>query len=282
MRKQLGLIAFGGICVGIASFAVVAATQAGDLLDVLENLNSNHPACEPQNPGGVVASERRWNWDGADKVDIAIPASVRYRGGEGEEVIARGDPALLAHVTVHDGRISIDCRLGRKHSDLEIVLPGRTFQQVSLLGSGNVVMENINQPDLTLRIAGSGTLRAQGQADRMEVSITGSGEAFVTEFTAKTFEVKVAGSGSLKAQGSADKATISIAGSGDADLGALAIKSLEVKVAGSGNAEAAPTEEADIKIMGSGDVRLLTHPTRLSTKVMGSGRLIQSPAGDRS
>jgi hypothetical protein len=54
-------------------------------------------------------------------------------------------------------------------------------------------------------------------------------------------------------------------------------------VSGSGNIEAAPTESADIDLSGSGNVRLLTHPTQLRSHVSGSGRITQTPfeAADR-
>ena len=46
---------------------------------------------------------------------------------------------------------------------------------------------------------------------------------------------------------------------------------------GSGDVEAAPTDDADIRISGSGKVNLLTRPARLNAKVSGSGRITQPP-----
>ena len=98
-------------------------------------------------------------------------------------------------------------------------------------------MENVNQPDLAFKISGSGTVRAQGTVDH---------------------------------------ATINVAGSGDARLADLAMKELTAKISGSGKVEAAPKDVADIKISGSGDVRLLSRPTRLTSQVAGSGRITQA------
>ena len=98
-------------------------------------------------------------------------------------------------------------------------------------------MENVNQPDLTFKISGSGTVRAQGTVDH---------------------------------------ATINVAGSGDARLADLAMKELTAKISGSGKIEAAPKDAADIHISGSGDVRLLSRPARLSSHVAGSGRITQA------
>jgi hypothetical protein len=186
---------------------------------------------------GATAAERRLAWDGGDTVNIAAPATVHYRGGEGDEVIVRGAPDLVANVEVRGGRITLDCRTIRSRA-VDITLPGRAFRRVSLSGSGKVLMENISQPDLTLTIAGSGTLHAQGNADRV---------------------------------------TVTIAGSGDAELADLAVKQLTVKVSGSGNIEAAPKDLADIHLSGSGNVRLLTRPAQLRSHIAGSGRITQAP-----
>jgi hypothetical protein len=54
------------------------------------------------------------------------------------------------------------------------------------------------------------------------------------------------------------------------------MKELTAKISGSGKVEAAPKDAADIKISGSGDVRLLSRPTHFSSRVSGSGRITQS------
>jgi len=98
-------------------------------------------------------------------------------------------------------------------------------------------MENVNQPELALRISGSGSMRTQGTVDRLSVNV---------------------------------------AGSGDARLGELAARQATVHNAGSGKVEASPKDSADVRISGSGDVKLLTRPADLRTKVSGSGRITQA------
>ena len=114
---------------------------------------------------------------------------------------------------------------------------GRAFQRIAIAGSGNLVMENVSQPELTLRISGSGSMRAQGTVDRL---------------------------------------TVNVSGSGDARLGDLAAKQATIHISGSGKVEASPKDQADISISGSGDVKLLTRPADLRSKVAGSGRITQA------
>ncbi len=233
MVRPLGWVAAGGLGVGVVFLSLVYVTGGNDMRRLVDLGLSLSRSCDSK---GATASERRLAWNGGDTINIALPATVHYSGGLGDEVIVRGAPDVVARVEVHGSRITLDCRGGSRAVD--ITLPGRVFRQIGLSGSGKVLMENVMQPDLTLTISGSGSLRAQGSVER---------------------------------------ATVSISGSGDARLADLAVKQLTVKVSGSGDIEAAPKDLADITLSGSGKVRLLTRPAQLRSHVSGSGRISQPP-----
>jgi hypothetical protein len=135
----------------------------------------------------------------------------------------------------------MDCN-GWHHDagDLAITLPGQEFKRFGIAGSGNLSLQKLDQNMIQLRIAGSG---------------------------------------SIKADGKVETADIKIAGSGDVDLGKLAAQIATVHIAGSGNTDIAPTEEADIYIAGSGDVNLHTSPKRMETHIAGSGRIHNIASG---
>jgi putative autotransporter adhesin-like protein len=238
MARTLGLIAAGGLGVGVVCLSLAYVVGGRDLDRFLDRSTFFAHSCSDSGAkADANRTERRLTWQGNDTVDIALPATVRYRGGEGSEVVVRGSPDVIAHVEIRHGRIVLDCHQWGRSRDIEITLPGRAFRHIGLAGSGKLVMDNVNQPDLTLNISGSGTVRAQGAVDH---------------------------------------ATINVAGSGDARLADLAMKELTAKISGSGNVEAAPKDAADIKISGSGNVRLLSRPGRLSSHVSGSGRITQA------
>ncbi len=236
MVRTLGWIAAGGLGVGVVFLSLAYATGGSDLRRGID-FGLDMPFARSCEKNGATASERRLKWEGDDTVNISGFATVHYRGGEGDEVIVRGGPGVVANVEVHGSRITLNCRGAGSHA-VDITLPGRVFRKIHLSGSGKAFLENVSQADLSLAIAGSGSLRAQGSVDRL---------------------------------------TVSIAGSGGANLGDLAVKQLTLKVSGSGNIEAAPKDVADINVSGSGDVRLLTRPGQLRSHVAGSGRIIQAP-----
>jgi hypothetical protein len=228
--RTLGWVAIGGLGIGIASLSL-AYTIGGRNLDPLGLVDGWGSACG----NGTGPSERRLAWDGGNSVELTLPGTVRWRAGEGSELIVRGAPGAVAHVELRGNRIVLACR-GRAGS-LEVTLPGLPFQRIGIAGSGNLVMENLNQPELALSISGSGSMQAQGNVDRLSVKISGSGNA---------------------------------------RLGELAAKQATVHISGSGKVEASPKDQADVTISGSGDVKLLTRPADLRSKVSGSGRVSQA------
>lgn len=228
--KTLGWIAMGGMGIGIASLSLAYQLGGRDLHRLPFELASS---CGDAKGGPSV---RHLAWDKGDTIELSLPGTVYLRGGQGSDIVVKGSPDVVAHVEVRGHRLMIDCHGWTVGRDLEITLPGRAFRDIRIAGSGKLVMENVNQPELDLRISGSGTVRAQG---------------------------------------SVDQATIKVSGSGEAWLGDLAVKQLKVDISGSGKVEARPKDSADVRISGSGDVKMLSHPANLTSKVSGSGRISQ-------
>ena len=243
MTSKIAWVAAGGLGIGIAALSLAYVLSGDELRRFVGRESAFGPSCRGDDTKagdkpGTGRPERRWMWDGGDTVDIALPANVHYRSGDGAEVIVRGPADAVANVRINGGRISSDCVRLFGSGDVDITLPGRVFKGVSISGSGHVVMDKVAQPALAVRISGSGSLRAQGTTDQV---------------------------------------TVSIAGSGRARLADLATKQLTVDISGSGNLEAAPEDVADVRISGSGNVRLLSRPATLRSQTSGSGRITTGP-----
>jgi len=237
MIRGLGWMALAGIGVG-AGFLSLAFALGGHELDDLRLDLSLGSSCEGSAPASSDQRERRLAWEDGDSLELSLPGTVYFRGGQGGDVTVRGPGDLVDHVEIKHGRLTLHCRSRGRTRDLEVTLPGRAFRSIRIAGSGKLVMKNVDQPELALSIAGSGTIHAQGKVDR---------------------------------------ATVKVAGSGDARLGELAAKQITIDISGSGTVEARPKDSADIRISGSGDVRLLERPADLRSKISGSGRVTGVP-----
>lgn len=236
MIRGLGWVALAGFGVG-AGFLSLAFALGGHELDDLRLDLSLGSSCEGSASASSGQRERRLAWEGGDSLELSLPGTVYFRGGQDSDVTVRGPGDIVDHVEIKHGRITLHCRSRGRTRDLEVTLPGRAFRSIRIAGSGKLVMENVDQPELALRISGSGSMRAQGSVDRL---------------------------------------TANVSGSGDARLGELAAKQATVHISGSGKVEASPKDSADVTISGSGDVKLLTRPAELRSKISGSGRISQA------
>jgi hypothetical protein len=100
MLRQLGWVAAGGFGVGVVGLSLAVRLGADDLSGFAAWRHHWPFATSCRDDGAKIdpaATERHWAWDGGDTVDIAVPATIHYRGGSGGDVIARGS-AARSHV----------------------------------------------------------------------------------------------------------------------------------------------------------------------------------------
>jgi Putative auto-transporter adhesin, head GIN domain len=323
MRTKLAAIAISGfavsaICLG-GAFALGGSALGDTMLDIGD---FGQPRCDTTGPSSVTSRTLPWDGNG-DRAAVAVAANTTYRAGSGDQLIVKGDSRIISHVYVRDGVVGIDCRTGslfrNKTERIEVTLPGRNFHAFEQMGSGDMRLAALSQPDARLSvegsgnieadgkigrlkavIEGSGNLQATGTADNLELNIEGSGGAKLGELVVKNASVSIAGSGDVeiapqgasrvditgegsgdvRATGTADALKVDVSGSGDMRLGGLTAKTAEVDIDGSGEVEIAPQDALRIGIEGSGGVTLRSEPKKLEASIAGSGH-ITHPDGTR-
>jgi carbon monoxide dehydrogenase subunit G len=235
MTGKLAFTAMAGLT-GAALFLAVGIGLAGP-----DWVNAGGSWIGGQSTCGATTSTRKevtlpFSADGS--FTIALPAAVRYLPGEKAEAVVSGDSTLIDHVRMEGSRLTLDCEPGWFASRLDVSVSGPAISDWKLLGSGDLALSEINQPELRLSIRGSGSVAATGTAQTVDLEISGSG------------------SGRLKN---------------------LAAQSAEIKIRGSGDAQITAQADADVSISGSGDVELYGHPTMRRSEVRGSGSITQVP-----
>ncbi len=93
-----------------------------------------------------------------------------------------------------------------------------------------------------------------------------------------SLEIEVSGAAKIDGAGHAKTLTADLSGAAALDLSRLPVDEAKVDISGAGAAKIDPKQSADVTISGAGNVRLLTRPPRLRTRVSGIGR-VSSPAG---
>ena len=235
MTGKLALVATAGL-VGAALFLAVGIGLAGP-----DWVNAGGSWISGQSTCGAITSVRKevtLPFSANDSFTIALPASVRYQPGDKAEAVVSGDSTLIDHVRMEGSQLSLDCEAGWFSPRLDVTVSGPAISDWRLVGSGELTLSQVKQPELRLNIRGSGSVVANGTTQAVDLEISGSG------------------SGRLKD---------------------LIAQSAQVEIRGSGDAEVTAQADADVSISGSGDVDLYGHPTMRRSQVRGSGSITQVP-----
>lgn len=140
--------------------------------------------------------------------------------------------------------------------DLTITVTYTNLQSVSLGGSGSInATETIKNNHLKILIGGAGTATMAVDVDDLNATIAGSGNLFLKGKT-NNFNTSIAGSGTIEAY-------------------QVITKELEATIAGSGSIKATVNTKLKTKIVGSGNVYYKGKPTKIDSKSVGSGTIIE-------
>ena len=233
MSKKLVTIAVLGLVTSAVCIGAAAAIGGGSLAGAgLEGLFERGPHCPTIE--GATATSREMDWDGSDKVHLVVFSDATYVPGSDNKLHASGDPQVLAHLQIRNGKIDLDCRGWRDRDKIKLILPGREFREFAIAGRSDLKLDRLNQSSLKALIAGTGTIQANGRIDDLNIEVAGVGHA---------------------------------------DFGKVTGRSAKVKLAGVSSADIAPSDSADIKIAGPSTVNLHTDPKDLDTQIAGPGRL---------
>jgi hypothetical protein len=235
MSKKLAIVAISGIVIGAVLLGTAALVGGQELRRQnfdFGDLFNDRDRC------GVTLANRRGSrsldWNHGDSIGIRVPSDVRYRRGQGEQVVIEGDEALLALIEIDNNRIQLNCRM-RNMGRLVITLPGRDFRHYDLAGSVNLTMEGVDQTRLDFDMAGSVEVTASGRVDELDLDAAGASEGH---------------------------------------FGALEVNVVTLDLAGSSEVEIAPRERLSVDAAGSTEVTLRTEPRTIDMDIAGSGRII--------
>lgn len=252
----------------------------------------------PAHAGSDRIVSRDYGWH-SDRLVLDVPAHVHFQRSPLWHLTIRGPERTLDRLQVSDGKISarsehglfglfglFNFSSGDKFRSVDVDLSGPALRDVRVNGSGNLLLANLSQDALNVRIEGSGSLAGSGSVGDVRVRIEGSGHVRLTELEATKAVVSISGSGSVEGSGSVGDLDVSIEGSGHIRLPELRVRNAQVSISGSGNVAIAPTGNVSARIAGSGRVRLYAHPENLSWHVAGSGSVVEvpgaAPAGSRA
>mgnify|MGYP000244645708 CR=1 FL=1 len=165
---------------------------------------------------GKLSSEKRII-SNFNAIKVTGSMDVIYQKNSIAELTVEADSNLLDNIetvvkgqTLHvksKGSFSTNNRITIKCSSPSI-------EHVKISGSGDVVLQDIEEPELILQISGSGDIEVDGVCDDLTASVSGSGDIDAEELIAQHVVVNVAGSGDAVVTAKQSVAA-SVTGSGD-------------------------------------------------------------------
>jgi Putative auto-transporter adhesin, head GIN domain len=104
------------------------------------------------------------------------------------------------------------------------------------------------------------------------ITIDGSGDVLLEDLEAQELELQIEGAADLDATGTVENLTATIEGAGDADLSQLSVRTATVAVEGAGDAQLKVSDRLDVTVEGAGDVSYRGDPV-VESEVEGAGDL---------
>jgi len=164
---------------------------------------------------GVAATQSRvlarfssLDLKGSNNVTVVI-------GGR-QSVVVHADSNLIRHVTtrVVAGTLVVGTTgsfTTRTPMSVEVSVP--SLAAVKLSGSGNISVNRIDEPRLTVTLSGSGVVYANGTTAQLGVTLGGSGLARLNALVARDVHAVITGSGLIRVTATA-RLTASVPGTG--------------------------------------------------------------------
>lgn len=232
--------------------AIAAVAVSGCFIDI----NDSGPFGGCIRGSGPIVSQE-FNLAPVSGVVLNLPGDVFITQGSEQEIIVEGEENILDDIQldVRSGIWEITTRRCTRDVDnLKIFITLPVIEELSIVGSGNIVSENLlDVEDIILNIVGSGNLDAAIDADDVRAGISGSGDILL--------------------EGVANDVELSISGSGDYRAFDLETLTTDIRISGSGDARVTALDFLKVRISGSGDVRYRGNP-QLDVAVSGSGRVV--------
>ena len=180
--------------------AMTVLLLSGIVVLVLGDRSSNTSSSQGATGSGVAATQVR-SLPPLTAVDLAGASNVVVRVGARQSVIVHADDNLLGRVTtqVSSGSLVIGNTPGtlNTRSPMFVAVSVPSLDALTVEGSGNISATGINGPSLTVRLPGSGSIRAAGTTAQLDVAIGGSGTALLSRLIARDATASIDGSGSI-------------------------------------------------------------------------------------
>ncbi len=165
------------------------------------------------------------------------------------------EPYLITEV--NNGNLKIKWKNGvniRTSAKTTVTVHFKNINSLAMAGSGDIVgKDKIKGNSLDVAVAGSGDIKVDMDVEQLDAAISGSGD--------------------IELSGKATDFEAAVSGSGDVDAYDLKTEKAELKISGSGSIRVSVEKEIVARVSGSGNIKYKGQPRIEDIKVSGSGNV---------
>jgi len=235
------------------SFVFAALVVLGTLLTGCQN----DFICK--NASGEI-EERTFELATLTGLDMGGIATVTLVQGDSQSVSVRTQSEVFEFLDVRaeGGNLITDLDGCWNDITLEVfVTITEPLEEISISGSATVMSE--------------GTILA---AEQLDLTVSGSGDLVMDALEATNVDTRISGSGTVTLAGTAEDHELSISGSGDFFGFDFETKNTNAAISGSGDAEVrVEGGDLDVRVSGAGDLSYKGAPGSVSVDISGSGEV---------
>ncbi len=184
--------------------------------------------------------------------------------GNDNNIVVEADENLMPYIetSVENGKLTIKSKKGiniQSRLKMRVRVSMTEINSLQQSGSGNMY--------------GSGAFTSNGKTD---IGVSGSGNLKLDFNHFEDLDLSVSGSGNVDLKsGNTNSLNAKVSGSGNIDCSTVSSKDVDAKISGSGNIKVYASNSIDAKISGSGNVFYKGGAQNISSKVVGSGKVMK-------
>ncbi|MDF3832577.1 DUF2807 domain-containing protein [Cupriavidus basilensis] len=189
------------------------ATSGNSVVIVNGQVVSSRGAIEARGP--ETTELRKLGAFSAVQLNAPVEAAFSASPSVTLSITGPADILPLLRTTVADGRLSIDLAAPVVlTAPLKVAITAPSLQAIGIEGAGIMRATGLHQASLDIRLSGSGSIMAAGQAGHVSATNSGSGEVDASQLRAQDLDARLSGSGLIRGYAS-DAASVALNGSGD-------------------------------------------------------------------
>jgi hypothetical protein len=190
--------------------------------------------------------------------------------GGGDRIIETREVAAYDRLEINGVDVKVVEGDGRH---VRVYAGENVIDRVITESSGGVLEINVEDRGIVIGSDPLGDAQVEVTAATLDsITVEGSGDVLLEDLEAQDLELDLEGAADLEATGSVERLTASIQGAGDADLSELSVREATIDAQGAADVELNVSEQLNVKVEGAGDVSYRGDPV-VESDVHGAGDL---------